>query len=80
MIRYRSRCPGDRLRLRGVNRSVKKLMSESRVPISLRELLPVLCDDHGVIAVPFVGVADRVFPGDEEADRLIRVYIAENGV
>lgn len=80
MIRYRSRCPGDRLRLRGVNRSVKKLMSESRIPVSLRESLPVLCDDHGVIAVPFVGVADRVFPRDEEADRLIRIYIAENGV
>ncbi len=80
MIRYRSRCPGDRLRLRGVNRSVKKLMSESRIPISLREMLPVFYDDNGIVAIPFVGVADRVFVKDGEEDAVIRVYIAENGI
>ncbi|MBQ8324375.1 MAG: tRNA lysidine(34) synthetase TilS [Clostridia bacterium] len=79
MIRYRSRLPGDRLRLRGVNRSLKKLMSEASVPVAVREMVPVLYDDQGIFAVPFVGVADRVF-SHGEGDLRIRIYIAENGV
>ncbi len=76
MIRYRSRQPGDRLRLRNVNRSVKKLMSESKVPVSLREMLPVFYDDHGIVAIPFVGVADRVYVSSGESDFRIQIYIA----
>ncbi len=79
MIRYRSREPGDRLRLKGVNRSVKKLMSESKMPIALRNILPLFTDDRGIIAVPFVGVADRVYTKESKADLKIQIYIAEQG-
>lgn len=78
-IRYRTRLPGDRLSLRGVNRSIKKLMSESKIPLSVRTLIPIFYDDLGVLAVPFVGVADRVYGAEEDALR-IAVYFAEDGV
>ena len=75
MIRYRPRMPGDRLCLRNVNRSVKKLMSESKVPVSIRDMLPVFYDDRGVLAIPFVGVADRAYVPDGEEDLKIQIYI-----
>ena len=78
-IRYRTRLPGDRLNLRGVNRSIKKLMSESKIPLSVRALIPVFYDDLGVLAVPFAGVADRVYGAGENAFR-IAIYFAEDGV
>ena len=78
-IRYRTRLPGDRLNLRGVNRSIKKLMSESKIPLSVRALIPIFYDDLGVLAVPFAGVADRVYGAGEDAFR-IAIYFAEDGV
>lgn len=78
MIQYRSRRPGDRLRLRGVNRSVKKLFSESGLPVSVRDAVPLLVDAEGVLCVPFVGVADRVYQREESPSSLvIQVKIAE---
>lgn len=78
MIRYRCRQSGDRLRMRGVNRSVKKLFSESKVPVSLRDRIPVFYDDDGVFCVPFVGVADRVYvQGSAPASLKLRVEIAD---
>ena len=78
MIQYRSRRPGDRLRLRGVNRSVKKLFSESGLPVSVRDAVPLLADAQGVLCVPFVGVADRACRREETAASfVVRVEIAE---
>lgn len=78
MIRYRCRQNGDRLRMRGVNRSIKKLFSESKVPVSLRDRIPVFYDDEGVFCVPFVGVADRVYVREPSpASLVLRVEIAD---
>lgn len=79
MIRYRCRLAGDRLHLRGVNRSVKKLFSESRVPVSLRSYIPVFYDEAGILCIPFVGVADRAYvpEGKAPASLRIRVEIAD---
>lgn len=79
MIHYRGRLPGDRLLLRGVNRSVKKLFSECKIPIALRANLPLFCDDIGVLGIPFVGVADRAYVREgERSDFLVlRVEIAD---
>ncbi|MCH5183329.1 MAG: tRNA lysidine(34) synthetase TilS [Oscillospiraceae bacterium] len=78
MIRYRCRQNGDRLRVRGVNRSVKKLFSESKIPVPLRERIPVFYDDKGVFCIPFVGVADRAYVQERRsASFILQVEIAD---
>ena len=57
----RARAPGDRIRLRGGTRKVKKLLLEARIPASERGTLPVLVDCGGrVLWVPGVARTDAV--------------------
>ena len=57
----RNRRVGDRILIHGINKSVKKLMIDKRIPKEYREVLPIICDAEGVIYIPFVGISDRVF-------------------
>lgn len=63
------RKPGDSIRLlgRGCTKSLKKLFNESTIPLSDRELIPVLRDEKGVIAVYGFGIDERcrALPGDK---------------
>ncbi len=54
----RSRQGGDRIRLRGMTRSLKKIYTDRKFSPRLRARLPVFCDDDGVVAVPTVGIRD----------------------
>lgn len=56
-IVVRNRLPGDRLLMRGVNRKLKKLLCDLKIPD--RDRLPVFCDDDGVLFVPGVGARDN---------------------
>ncbi len=47
----RTRRPGDSIRTRAGSKSVKKILSEWRIPADLREDIPVLEDRKGVCAV-----------------------------
>ncbi|MBO5066368.1 MAG: tRNA lysidine(34) synthetase TilS [Clostridia bacterium] len=60
-ICLRTRKNGDFIRLprRNVSKSLKKLFSEMNVPVEIRDNVPVLADDEGVIWVCYVGVAER---------------------
>lgn len=60
-ICFRSRKPGDVITLprRGVSKSLKKLYCENNFPVELREQIPVLTDDNGVVWVYSVGVCER---------------------
>ena len=75
MIRYRSRHEGDRLLLHGVNRSVKKLFSEKKIAVSLRQMIPVIFDDSGILCIPHVAVSDRVYADAQHATHYLRVDI-----
>ncbi len=57
----RTRQPGDSIRLagRGCTKTLKKLYNELAVPENMREHLPVMADDKGVIWIYGIGVADR---------------------
>ena len=57
-IYARPRKEGDRIRIRGMSKSLKKLMCEKKIPLELRSRLPVICDDCGIIAVPLIDVRD----------------------
>ena len=55
----RNRQSSDKIKVNGVNKSIKKLLCDKKIPLEIRYRLPVICDDEGVIAVPFLAVADR---------------------
>lgn len=62
-LHWRLRMPGDRLLLHGHHRSVKKLMSAAQMPLALREKLPILCDEAGIVFLPGIGVRDDAAGG-----------------
>lgn len=55
-IRVRSRQAGDTIRLPGGTKSIKKLLIDRKIPASRRHLVPILCDDLGIIGIPGIGV------------------------
>ena len=54
-IRIRSRRSGDSLRLEGGCKSLKKRFIDRKIPAHLRDLLPVLEDNCGILAVAALG-------------------------
>lgn len=74
----RTRRSGDsiRLRNRGCTKTLKKLYTEYRVPIKVRDTLPVIADDNGVIWVYGIGVAERCAV-KETAKRIIKIEAKE---
>lgn len=57
----RNRVSGDKitLRKRNVTKTLKKLFCEANVPIEIRDNIPVLCDETGVVWVYGFGVDKR---------------------
>ena len=54
----RSKKDGDTVYYGGMTHKVKKLFSDLKIPRSKRRLIPILCDDNGVVWVPGFGVRD----------------------
>ena len=60
-IFVRSRRSGDEMRLPGGTKSLKKLFIDRKIPAALRDCVPVVADDAGVLGVYGIGVnLDRV--------------------
>ena len=57
----RTRLEGDKIRLknRGITKSLKKLFTECKTPLNIRNTLPVIADDEGVVWVHSIGVCQR---------------------
>ena len=57
----RTRLEGDKIRLknRGITKSLKKLFTECKTPLDIRNTLPVIADDEGVVWVYSIGVCQR---------------------
>ncbi len=70
-LRVRNRSVGDKICIHGINKSLKKLFIDKKIPKEYRNIIPVLYDDSGIVYVPFVGIADRVFPKNPKE----KVYI-----
>lgn len=52
----RSRQEGDRLRLPGGTKTVKKLLIDRKIPASQRPFVPILADEQGVLGICGIGV------------------------
>ena len=55
-VRIRARKSGDIMRLSGGSKSLKKLFIDRKIPAAYRDLVPVVCDDVGIIGVYGIGV------------------------
>lgn len=57
----RTRKAGDSIRLsgRGCTKSLNKLYNEAAIPASLRDSLPVIADDEGIVYAYKIGVSSR---------------------
>ncbi len=60
-LQVRKRKTGDSFVVRNINRNIKKCFINSKVPASARDAVPIICDDEGIVYVPFIGAADRVY-------------------
>ena len=71
----RVREPGDTIRYGGITRRVKKLLSDRKLPLVCRDMLPVVTDDEGVVWLPGFPPRDGMAPGaDTETVCTIRLY------
>lgn len=60
-ICVRSRLPGDKIRLSGGTKSLKKLFIDCKIPADQRDAVPVIADDGGIIGVyGFGGNKERI--------------------
>ncbi len=57
----RQRKEGDRIKVFGVSKNVRKELINKKIPLYIRNLLPVICDSEGIVYVPYIGADDRVF-------------------
>ncbi len=64
-LTVRSREEGDKFMVRGINRTIKKCLIDKKIPSHLRDIIPIICDDKGIVFVPFIGVADRAYTRGE---------------
>ena len=54
----RSRRAGDKILAGKLHKDVRKLMSSAKLSLELRSRLPLICDDDGIIAVPYCAIRD----------------------
>lgn len=55
-IFIRPRQTGDKIRLSGGSKSLKKLFIDRKIPAAVREQIPVVCDETGILGVYSIGV------------------------
>ena len=57
----RSRCAGDTIRLNAGTRTLKKLFVDRKIPAAMREGIPMLADEKGILGIYGIGAnVDRL--------------------
>ena len=69
-ITVRSRISGDIIRLSGGSKTLKKLFIDRKIPARLRDRVPVLADDRGILAVYGFGTNPELESEDFPAVRV----------
>jgi tRNA(Ile)-lysidine synthase len=73
---WRGRREGDTILFRSHHRSLRKLYRDAGIPPALRDVMPILCDEEGILWAPSVGLRDGV--GNQGSDRYeISVMLAD---
>ena len=69
---------GDTVFYGGMTHKLKKLFSDAKIPRSKRGLIPILCDDSGVVWVPGFGVRDDGVEKDKREDVYVLLGIKKD--
>ena len=79
ILSVRARREGDTIHLAGHEhgKTLKKAMIDAKIPRCRRGLVPVICDERGIIAVDGIGVASRVAVTAETRELLL-IQITNN--
>ena len=75
-LSLRCRLPGDRILMGKMNKNLKKLFCDKKVPVRLRNSLPIIEDEGDVLWVPMVGVRDGCAAGDK-TQRAVDIFVYE---
>lgn len=73
----RSRAEGDSYFYGGMTHKLKKLFSDRKMPLLARKMLPVLCDERGIVWVPSFGARDD---GVKNERPLVALYLAKEKI
>jgi len=73
----RPRRPGDVISTAGGTKSLKKLMIERKIPMVLRDRMPILCDNKGVLAAPLKNFLPRALC-DADCTDFLEITIGRN--
>lgn len=74
---FRTRQDGDVILQGGMHRKLRKLYNAAKIPPSVRERLPLLCDGEGIVWAPFIGARDGL-PTEGEAVKIRVVFTDAN--
>lgn len=79
-IHLRSGISGDKIRISGMSKDVRKMYSAKRIPVDLRRFLPRIVDSATgeILSLPYVGVCDSQHEHWEKSDIFIKLYILQN--
>lgn len=69
----RQRKNGDTVKSGGVTKKLKRVFCDKHIPWHMRDKMPIVCDDIGIVAVPSVVARDGAF--DKKGDIEIAAYI-----
>lgn len=72
----RNRQEGDKILMGGMHKSLKKLMCDKKIPLRLRQRLPIFCDDDGILAVPMIGIRDGAHPTANASVLSLQLYFS----
>ena len=79
----RSREDGDRIELRGGSKKLKKLLNEMGIRRDLRDRIPIICDEAGILAVfgSALGyrdrIAERIYDNNSQNSKVITFRIRQ---
>ena len=70
---------GDSYRYGGITRRLKKVFNDRDIPPFMRDDIPVICDNNGILWVVGLGVRDDAKPKDRSNTCRITVLFDDSG-
>ena len=70
----RTRREGDKILCGGVHKKLKKLLCEKKIPLKMRQKLPIFYDADGIVWIPLVATRD----GEKKAENQTRITLFYN--
>lgn len=73
----RNRTAGDKITHGGMSKLTKKLYCECKIPLDIRNFLPVFCDCDGIVWIPYMDARDGVEIKDGDGhEKELNIYFA----